>query len=734
MNNTSWAILCLAYIIGLLSTGILGFASQAVAWQIWGGLALGWGLLGLVLGLVVPRWWRTAPRLPLWLVAGLVAAFAVVHLQLREPQPVANDISHLVAQGTETVTVSGTIADGPTLNRKQNVRFFLAADRANNREVSGQVYVTLPLLQGTGLVSGQRIKVRGNLYQPKPATHPGAFDFQAFLARQRAFSGLRGNLVEEPKETPWGWWQIRQRIARAQVRPLGSPAGPLVSSMVLGQRAVDLSQDVRDRFRQAGLSHVLAASGFQVSLLLGVVLTLTRNLGRRVRLGLGGAILLIYVGLTGVQPSVMRAALMGAGVLIALSAERKIKPLGLLLLVAALLLLFNPLWIWDLGFQLSFLATLGLIVTVPAITQRLDWLPPAIATLIAVPLAASLWTLPLLIYVFNTVATYSLIVNIISTPLISLISLGGMLSAVAALIFPPAGSAIAWLLDYPTQALLWLVEFFTRLPGNSWAVGTISLGQLLLVYALILLVCCVPWFQRRWGFAFLFVLMLIILPIAYHKLTLVQVTVLPARDGQAIAIQDRGKVTLIDSSDEDAARYTVLPFLRNQGLNAIALAVALENPQQGGWQEISENLPIKIFFANAESPKTTVKARENLPYQPLKIGQTLKLGSTALRVLSTQPLILQLQIQGQKGLIVRANPSARPELDRALHALPDAKFDVLFWSGLPLRADWLTRLKPQVAIAPSPQDSPQTQLYDPERDGAVQWTPYQGWQTISDGD
>lgn len=738
MNGISWAILCLAYIIGLFSTGISGFASETVSWQQWGVLALGWAIAGIIAGVLVPRVWRVGPRLPLWWVAGLVAAFAIAHLQLRLPQPSDRDLSRLVSAANNPVTISGTILDVPTLNRKQNVRFFLAAERANGRDVSGKVYVTLPLLQGTGLLPGQSIAVRGNLYQPKPPTHPGAFDFQSFLARQGAFSGMSATLIEEPQTTPWGWWKIRQRIVRAQVRWLGSPVGPLVSSMVLGRAAVDLPYDIQDEFTRAGLAHVLAASGFQVSLLAGVALALTRKLGKRSRLVAGLGVLLLYVGLTGVQPSVMRAALMGAGVLFALSAERKVKPLGLLLGVATALLLFNPLWVWDLGFQLSFLATLGLIVTVPAITKRLDWLPPAIAAVIAVPLAASLWTLPLLIYAFNTVATYSLIVNIIATPVISLISLGGMVSAAAALIFPPAGSAIAWLLDYPSRLLIGLVEFFTRLPGSSWAVGTISLGQLLVLYGAILLIWLNPWVQRRWGLPTLAAAMLVVIPISYKHFTQLQVTILPEQPAPVVAIQDKGKVTAIASLDEDAARYTLLPFLRNQGINALDLAISPNDPAQEGWDEVLDNLPVKTFLANAEAQNNSSENAQSNAYQPLKVGQTIKLGSTVLQVVSTQPSILQLQIQDRKWLFVESNPAFVRERDRILRALPQQPFEVLLWSGEALRPEWLARFKPTVAIAPSLPTSPpsqqQVRLYATERDGTVQWTPQQGWRSIGNSE
>ena len=204
---------------------------------------------------------------------------------------------------------------------------------------------------------------------------------------------------------------------------------------------------------------------------------------------------------------------MGFGALIALVLRRKRKPLNLVLAAATLLLLINPLWIWDLGFELSFLATLGLIVTVPPLIKRLDWLPPAIASLVAVQIATYLWTLPLTLHVFSVVAPYSIVVNILTTPLISIISIGGILSAFTALIWPLAGSGLAWLLYYPTQIVIASVQFFCQLPGNSVTVSTVSVLQLSMLYGLMGLVWLQPWWQRRWWLASLMAIGLVSIPV-----------------------------------------------------------------------------------------------------------------------------------------------------------------------------------------------------------------------------
>jgi len=423
MTQTSGVIFCLAYILGLLST--------AVAWGGYGILTLGIAAaiilsLGARIGYrntLLTRFRQVKPRV--CLATGLVGFLATLYFQARIPQPAANDVSMFIPSAdvrTQEQVVQGKVASTPRITRNQRGQFWLEATHLDirdgtatvSKEVTGNLYVTIPLLQATGLHQSQAIAVTGVLYKPKSAANPGGFDFQAYLAQEGAFAGLKGRKVSllEPEQSPsWGWWTIRQRIIRSQVRWLNVPEGPLVSAMVLGNRVVDVPFYISDSFVRVGLAHALAASGFQVSLILGVVLALTQHFSRRVQFSLGVTALLIFVGLTGPQPSVLRAVFMGIGVLTALVVQQKVKPLGLLLLAATVLLLFNPGWIWNLGFQFSFLATLGLVVTVPPIMKQLDWLPPAIASLIAVPIAAYVWTLPLQLYtslLVGTLATYLL--------------------------------------------------------------------------------------------------------------------------------------------------------------------------------------------------------------------------------------------------------------------------------------------------------------------------------------
>ena len=735
MTRRNWIVLCLAYIIGLLFANAIAFSPIGINPKQLGVLAAGSIALATIgaiaLGRIKPRW--------VWAVAAVVTILGAVYFQLRIPHPSNNDISYQITSSeSQLVTVTGTVLTEPRLNQNQRIKFVLEAAETDRERVSGKLYATIPLLQATGLYPGKPIKLTGILYLPQAATNPGGFDFKQYLARQGIFAGIRGTEVSflSPDEPFWGWWKIRRRIVRSQLRGLGSPIGQLVSSMVLGRKAVDLPSEIRDRFIEAGLAHVLAASGFHVSLLLGIIIKLTDRFTTKSRLIVGIGTLVIYLGLTGIQASVFRACLMGMAVLIALAMETKVKPLGSLLLAATIILLYDPLYIGDLGFQLSFLATFGLIVTIPELQAKLDWLPPTVAALIAVPLAASIWVLPLLSYTFNTIATYSIVVNIVCTPLITIISLGGMISAIAALIFPSFGAAIASLLFYPTQILIAVVEFFTNLPGSTWAIGQISLSALLTIYGLLILVWLHRWWSKRWWLALWLVVILIAVTL-FSNSNRLQITVLDAQKSQIVVVRDRDRVILINSGRDNQAKYTVLPFLARQGINQIDYAIALDNSSNSEteWEAIVEQVHIEHIIRPIDTNYLQDRKIENSP-------PATKISTNSVRLEINQQLsVINLQIADCVWLII-SKPSETKSLSRIEIAQYIEQHDLNFRNPVIVGSadsfsNWMELLQPQMAIASANNTDiltrqlhqQQTELHNTAEAGAIYWTPTEGFIT-----
>ncbi|MEB3310566.1 MAG: ComEC/Rec2 family competence protein [Snowella sp.] len=725
MGQKHWLVICLAYIVGLLSTFLL--REQTFGWQ-WLTPIGSLGILTTLSAFVIPQKWPRGPQPAFYLLMGLVALTAAIYFQFRLPQPQKNDISQVLTQTSfprKVVTVRGELISEGKTNAQGRVQFWLNTELVQARKngdfqpVTGKLYLTLPNEAGENLITCQKVQVTGALYRPKAASNPGAMDFKQYLASQGVFAGLKGYNAKTVGSGFCLLSQLRQRIVTIQGAWLPkneqgkSLEGLLLSSIVLGSKAVNLPYATRTLFNQVGLAHVLAASGFQVSLLVGTVLQFGQGLSKKTRFILGLAVLLLYLGLTGFQPSVTRAGVMWFAILIGELSDRRVNSLGSLLVAVTVLLLIMPIWIWDLGFQLSVLATLGIIVTAPYLEKSFNFLPPKIANFIAIPLAASLWTLPLLLSQFSVLVLYAIPLNILVTPLIEVISFGGMISAITGLIVPPIGSAIAWLLYFPTHWLTQIAGFFSQFP--TFSPGKMPLGILILIYGGMVLVWLNSWWQKRWPIVGTAMIGLMIFPLILQHFTLTKVTVFDTPKFPAIAIQRRTQVTLIDHGDRATRQFTLAPFLAQEAVNqlecALNLAPSINNPE--------------------ESQVNLLPTIKNQRFLDSDTAQSC----AGTQLLNLDPPLLQLTLPQQNWWFI-------PEANRPLPQLSGSfSPTVLIWQGKTLDPTWITTFPVKTAIAISRSVDRKTrnllekqgiQLYVTGIDGAIQWTPQQGFQTILD--
>lgn len=704
-NNNYFYVWIGAYIIGLLLTEFFSL-SQGFFFTI---TVL---ILSIIGGFFLPKWRKLKLNLITCFLAGLILLGGFYYLHWRTPTPDNLDISRQITSSSTnfnpSIIVTGSILNTPRLNQNNNGRFVFQAqqishDNGQMEKVTGKVYVTAPLMQVTGLYPSQVVTIKGRLYVPNPPLNPGGFDFGGYLKREGIFAGLSANSVQIIKES--NWWarnlaDFRQRIIQTHVRFLNVPYGNLVSSMAIGSRAVDLDLDLQNAFRTAGLAHTLAASGFHVSLLLGCILYLTRSYSPRVRLIVGLSSLLIYTTLTGFFPSILRASLMGVAVLIAIINDRSVKTYGSLLLAALILLLINPLWIWDLGFQLSFLATWGLIVTLPAIVNKLDFLPPTIANLIAVPLAATIWTLPLVCYAFNRIPVYGILTNVLATPFVIIITLGGIFTAVIGVFIPVVGSTISYLLFIPIWLLIKLVEISNKLPFSSLAVGEISIFTLIIAYSILLLITFNKWSQQKWLFITIFSLTLFIIPLIYQKLNLVQITVMASRNQPVIIIQNKTNHAVINLNDKNNVRFNIVAFLRNQGINTLDLV---------------------LIPYDAENKIALNLLREYITVQNVSLQE--KDAIKSIIMIAKTPNYFNFKFADKTWLLIIDNK------DIDLSNIIDA--DIVIWDGNSLNIQQIKQIKMKKAIANKDKinqeilnylESNNIEIFPLEK-GAIQWQP-----------
>ena len=385
-----------------------------------------------------------------------------------------------------------------------------------------------------------------------------------------------------------------------------------------------------------------------------------------------------------------------------------------------------------MGFKLSFLATFGLIVTLPKLQSKLDWLPTAIASLISVPVAASIWVLPLLCYEFNTLATYSIVVNAVCTPSIGLITLVGMVSGIVAIISPAMGSAIASILFYPASWLIGITELVAGLPGSTWAVGQIPLIILLAIYGLFVLIWLNKWWQKRWWLGFILPLV-IFSTLTIYSSAQIQIAILPNAPSPIVIVRDRGEIVLINSGRENRAKYNVLPFLAQQGINQIDYGIALDGSSNSpsAWKTIDSSVSIDSIYQGAASSNLFDAKIVSYP-----LTQTITTKSTHLN-LDEGFAIANLQTAEDTWLILGKSAKAEEEgITQYIeeHNLKSQR-PIIVWSG-DIALAWFEKLQPRKAIAFNSQISPKIeQILEQKQidfdhlatDGMIRWTPRQGF-------
>ena len=491
--------------------------------------------------------------------------------------------------------------------------------------------------QCPALQQGWRLQVQGRLRRPQVSPHPLLAAPAERLARQGSFSQLQVQDFEVLQRAATPVADLRRRMAQALVQHAGPNNGSVLAALVLGSAVVPVPAELREAFRAAGLSHALAASGFHLSVLLGVVLPLGKRLPRLGRLTLAAAAMGLFVLLAGPQPSVLRAVLMGALALGVVECGYRGRPLGILAASALVLLLARPDWLLDVGFQLSVVATAALVVSARPLELGLRrWLPGWLAVATAVPLAASLYTLPLQLLHFGVVPLYAVPANLVVAPLLTPLTLGAMALACLAVLLPPllplATAPVAWL----TNVLVAVVKVFAALPMAQWQLGRPAPG-LVLLFTVALLALAWPALARRWrllGGA----LFALVVAVQFSLLSADQLLLVHQGRLDLLVARHQGRAVLVSSSGDGFSCSQASQLARGLGVQRYDWALLLDPlaPEQPHcWQGQAG-----LVMASADG---------SLPFQP---GQRLASPGLSAAPVAIESRAIQLQLGRWRWLLL----------------------------------------------------------------------------------
>ncbi len=426
----------------------------------------------------------------------------------------------------------------------------------------------------------------------------------------------------------WLGEQVRALLDRS----VPADAAPFLKAVLTGDRGgLDFAAE-RD-LTVAGLSHVVAVSGMHVSLLVGA-LYLVMGRARRATAAIGIPLVLIFMLLTGLSPSVVRAGIMLSLLLLAPLLHRESDPPTALSAAALLILLFNPYTVANVGFQLSFLAVAGLLLLTGPLYRHLRSRKLFAAVLSRSETGLSRWrklahrlgrrfvngllqilcatvgalslTVPVTCIVFGSLPTYALLSNLLALWAVSLCFGLGLGTAALAAVWPAAGKLLGGIAAWPVRYLLLICRFVSRLPHPSLpASSPYTVAFLVFAYAVLLTVVLL---RKRWyGTGLLCVLAALALTVGLRQIRAARAdwtaAVLDVGQGQCVCIRCGGRTAVIDcgGSDGDKAGAHAADYLRQSGVRTVdALILShYDTDHVGGVAELLREIDVRTVYLPA---------------------------------------------------------------------------------------------------------------------------------------
>ncbi len=444
---------------------------------------------------------RPLPTSLLLFACFLFLSLGAARYQSTVPQPDVRQIDWFNDRKYDLL-VTGTLVDPPDYrDTYTNLRLRVQAIDIGTKHfvVGGLLLVRVPPNQTYEY--GQNLRLRGRAETP-PENED--FSYRDYLARQNIYSYMpvaEATVLPGSSASPLlsAVYGLKAKLLDNIYRIFVDPEASLLAGILLG---VDtgLSQPLQQAFKDTGTAHIIAISGFNIAIIAGIfILLFSRLLGPR-----RGAIVAVigiafYTFLVGADPSVVRAALMGTLSIFAVQVGRRQLGLNTLAFVAAVMAAWNPYYLWDVGFQLSFFATLGLILYAEPFQSATEkflgrYLPPTnaarvtglLAELVLLTFAAQLATIPIMAYHFQQISLVSFIANPFVLPAQPAVMVLGGLAVLGSMILLPLGRVLA-LVAWPLVAYtIRMVELFDSLPHGVLYLGGSSLAFVLGFYAVLL--------------------------------------------------------------------------------------------------------------------------------------------------------------------------------------------------------------------------------------------------------
>ena len=551
-------------------------------------------------------------------------------------------------------TITGEIKSIPKEN-EYNTKFYfyvrsinLNGEKTDN--INSNVFVSVknnnkPL----NLQIRNSYEIKGALRQPFKAGNPSQFDYadylknfdthNVFYANSNDIKILENNNKFINKQII-NLNKLRNRIIETHAKYLKSPATEILGGIVFGDDAVNPPEFIKTSFINSGLLHILAASGMNVAFIYGFWYFILNKLRvpYKITIVSGIFMIILYSLMTGLGASVIRAAAMLIFILIGKLINRDTHSVALLSMVALIMLLYNPAYINNISFQLSFMVTFGLLVSYDLSSKFSNRIAKWIISTISIPAIAQIWVIPLQMFYFNTISLYSIFANILIAPVLAVVSFLGFLSSVLSIIKPISDFVCKYLdlIINPCINYIVMISDYIGNLNNSMITTIHPLVYQVLIYYIIILLLILNIkleFKNRKVIVTTLILM-IVLPLTFIKIPTkdMELIAFDVQNADAFLIKSpRNKYFMIDTGKSgynggnSQAKTIMIKYMKDNGIKNLECLIIthFDNDHSGGAPDILDYANIKTVYINKKEDKTYTSKQifDRLKDKNVKIAQ-----------------------------------------------------------------------------------------------------------------
>ncbi|MDE6529879.1 MAG: DNA internalization-related competence protein ComEC/Rec2 [Lachnospiraceae bacterium] len=542
-----------------------------------------------------------------------LACIAMIAMCLWRKGPPEADVS---AWTDRELLISGTVS-GKEIGGETQVLYLsnvaFCDVESTNREDSFQsintenTYGLICYLRQEAPPMGATVLLTGEIAVFPTATNPGEFDQRKYYLLQ-GYCGKVSveeivSVSEEYDVFREGMYRLRRYLSSVLDAALDEQDASVMRAMLLGEK-LQMDRDIKKLYQANGIAHILAISGLHISIIGIGLYQCFKRLAFPLYVSAGFAMMIMaaYAVMTGGSVSTIRAVVMFGFMVLAACVKRSYDLPTALSAAALCSVLSEPYVLYRTGFWMSYLAVFGVAVLHPALMEGIDIKDKKLHALCAAVtggFCVNLATLPVLLFSYYEYPVYSIFLNLLVIPLMSVLLAAGIFTVAAGCIFLPLGKLAGFIVHVILCIYEWFCHAVMNLPGRSWIAGVPEAGKILMFYGVLILITLsgkkigrkrLPRMKVHVRFLLIGV---VILMMGLRTDQGLRITLLDVGQGDGICIRAEGITCLIDggsSSQNRLAEYQIEPFLKHEGISEIDYWL-ITHPDQdhcSGYQEMME--------------------------------------------------------------------------------------------------------------------------------------------------